>query len=69
MPGCSTPVEHCDLHHITRWTHDNGPTDLSNGVPLCPPCHRHLHNNHLAVRRDPDLTVTIIDSRSHRHPR
>ena len=34
FPGCTAPLEHCDIHHIVPWQ-DGGPTSLSNLVALC----------------------------------
>ncbi|MDO5534667.1 MAG: DUF222 domain-containing protein, partial [Propionibacteriaceae bacterium] len=38
FPGCQTPNEQCDAHHIIPWW-DGGTTSLSNLVLLCP--HHH----------------------------
>lgn len=40
---CGAPVSHCDVHHITFWSH-NGRTDIDNGVLLCSRCHHQLHD-------------------------
>ena len=42
-PGCSTPARWCELHHLTWWDRDGGPTDLDNLVMLCGPHHRLVH--------------------------
>jgi hypothetical protein len=34
FPGCTTPMWHCDVHHISPWQL-GGPTDLGNVVALC----------------------------------
>jgi hypothetical protein len=34
FPGCSAPLEHCDIHHVTPWQ-EGGATTLSNLVALC----------------------------------
>ena len=34
FPGCTTPMRHCDLHHIRPWQ-DGGPTNRDNIVALC----------------------------------
>jgi hypothetical protein len=34
FPGCTTPMRHCDLHHIRPWQH-GGPTNRDNIVALC----------------------------------
>ena len=34
FPGCTMPMWHCDVHHITPWQL-GGPTNLGNVVALC----------------------------------
>lgn len=34
FPGCTTPMRHCDLHHVKPWQ-DGGPTNRDNIVALC----------------------------------
>jgi hypothetical protein len=34
FPGCTTPMRHCDVHHVTPWQL-GGPTDRDNTVALC----------------------------------
>jgi hypothetical protein len=43
--GCGLDVAYTQAHHILWWKRDNGPTDLSNGVVLCPPCHTRVHED------------------------
>ncbi|MCU1416515.1 MAG: hypothetical protein JWP32_689 [Schumannella sp.] len=38
-PGCAQPPGWCEVAHLTSWL-DGGPTDLANGVLLCPFHHR-----------------------------
>ena len=40
FPGCDTPPEYCERHHIISWA-DGGPTDLDNLTLLC----RYHHHN------------------------
>ena len=40
FPGCDTPPEWCERHHITAWI-DGGDTDLDNLTLLCK--YHHLH--------------------------
>ncbi|MEJ7585475.1 MAG: HNH endonuclease signature motif containing protein, partial [Acidimicrobiales bacterium] len=35
VPGCPTPPDWCDVHHIRFWTKHHGPTDLTNLVMVC----------------------------------
>jgi len=34
FPGCTTPMRHCDVHHVTPWQL-GGPTSRDNTVALC----------------------------------
>jgi hypothetical protein len=34
FPGCTTPIRHCDLHHVRPWQ-EGGPTNRDNTVALC----------------------------------
>lgn len=34
FPGCTVPMRHCDVHHVTPWQL-GGPTNLDNTVALC----------------------------------
>jgi hypothetical protein len=34
FPGCTTPIRHCDLHHVRPWQ-EGGPTNRDNIVALC----------------------------------
>lgn len=53
-PGCTQPARRARGHHIEYWTHD-GPTDLANGLLLCPYHHRLVHEGrHYLERPDDD---------------
>jgi hypothetical protein len=41
-PNCGAPPAWCDAHHAIPWSR-GGPTDVNNGVLLCPAHHRLLH--------------------------
>lgn len=43
FPGCTAPPAWTDAHHVFFWKAHDGPTDVANGVLLCPPHHRLLH--------------------------
>jgi hypothetical protein len=58
FPGCTAPIFHCDLHHITPWQ-DDGPTQPDNLVALCR-VHHSLIEPIPAQRRD-DGTLEIAD--------
>lgn len=49
-PGCTAPVGWCDAHHIVPWS-EGGPTDISNGILLCPFHHHEVHRGMLEVVR------------------
>jgi hypothetical protein len=38
FPGCTMPMWHCDVHHVTPWQL-GGPTTMGNVVALCHPHH------------------------------
>lgn len=44
FPGCDRRV--ADIHHITWWEH-GGPTDVANGLLLCPRHHTLVHDGFL----------------------
>lgn len=50
--GCGMRASACDAHHIIWWD-DNGPTDITNLVLLCPKCHKKVHKHSYEVVRDP----------------
>jgi hypothetical protein len=49
-PGCDQPHSWCHADHLTSWT-TRGPTDQSNGAPLCPR-HNSLKEQGFTVGRD-----------------
>jgi hypothetical protein len=49
---CGLDVPYTQAHHIDWWERDTGPTDLDNGVLLCPPCHTRVHNDGWRIRID-----------------
>jgi hypothetical protein len=44
VPGCSTPSQWCDAHHIEHWAH-GGKTNLENLALLCRRHHTMIHND------------------------
>ncbi|WP_420620241.1 DUF222 domain-containing protein [Candidatus Poriferisocius sp.] len=50
--GCGMRASACDAHHIIWWD-DDGPTDITNLVLLCPKCHKKVHKHGYAVIMDP----------------
>jgi hypothetical protein len=49
--GCGMRASACDAHHIIWWD-NNGPTDITNLVLLCPKCHRKVHKHGYTVIKD-----------------
>ena len=49
--GCGMRASACDTHHIIWWD-DDGPTDITNLVLLCPKCHKEVHKQRYAVIKD-----------------
>ena len=49
--GCGMRASACDAHHIIWWD-NNGPTDITNLVLLCPKCHRKVHKQGYSVIKD-----------------
>jgi hypothetical protein len=47
-PGCDRPHAWCQVHHVRHWT-DGGKTALSNGVLMCLPHHRLVHEERFCV--------------------
>ena len=44
-PGCHSPAAWADGHHVREYEKDHGPTNIDNGVLLCPHHHRMLHHS------------------------
>ena len=44
-PGCHSPSAWADGHHVLEFGADHGPTNIDNGVLLCPHHHRMLHHS------------------------
>jgi len=57
VPGCSTPVGWCQIHHILWWSH-GGPTDLDNLTTVCSRHHHMIHEDHWHISRSTDGSVT-----------
>jgi Domain of unknown function (DUF222) len=63
IPGCRTPFDHCQPHHIHWWRH-GGTTDLANLLPLCVKHHHRAHEGGWLLHLQPDtrvLSVTLPD--------
>jgi len=51
--GCGMRASACDAHHIIWWD-DDGPTDITNLVLLCPKCHKKVHKQGYQVATSPN---------------
>ncbi len=65
---CDVVFEHCTIHHVV-WFDNNGPTDITNLIPLC---HRHHHLAHeggwqLELLADRTLRVTLPNGETRVH--
>ena len=49
IPGCKVPAYRCEGHHVLSWF-DGGPTDVGNGVLLCPFHHDEVEKGPWHVR-------------------
>jgi len=57
---CGLDVAYTEAHHIDWWKRDSGPSDLINGVLLCPPCHTRMHEDGWSIRIDDRQGVWFI---------
>jgi hypothetical protein len=53
-PGCHRPPAFGEVHHVSWWVRDHGPTAVWNGILLCWHHHDLVHQRDLTVRRTPD---------------
>ena len=53
FPGCDAPLAWTQIHHLDEAA-DQGPTDLANGIALCPIDHAKLHTGNWHIEPDPD---------------
>jgi hypothetical protein len=63
-PGCHAPPDACDAHHLNEVVKDKGNTDTDVMGLFCEAHHRHIHLNDLIVKRNPDMSITIIERRT-----
>jgi hypothetical protein len=64
-PNCGAPPAWCDAHHAIPWSR-GGPTDVSNGVLLCPAHHHLLHNSDFTLVMRHGIPHLIPPPRLHR---
>ena len=53
-PGCHRPPAFCEVHHVSWWIRDDGPTAVWKGILLCWHHHDLVHQRGLRIRRTPD---------------
>lgn len=64
--GCTHPPSFTEAHHI-RWWSQGGPTDLDNGVLLCPFHHHRIHDDHWTITIQNGVPWFIPPSHIDRH--
>ncbi len=65
FPGCDRHARWCEIHHITWWDRDNGPTSLNNAALLCSYHHHQVHQHNLTIdRHTPTATTTGTGTRT-----
>lgn len=60
--GCTVPSTWCEAHHRTPWSR-GGPTDLANGMLLCPFHHQRIHDDSYLVKELPNGDVRFARRR------
>ncbi len=63
FPGCERPPDWCDAHHGRDPWCRGGPTDIADGVLICPFHHRLLHQGEWALRFADDGVPEFIPPR------
>ena len=64
--GCTHPPSFTEAHHITWWS-QGGPTNLDNGVLLCPFHHHRIHDDHWTITIQNGIPWFIPPSHIDRH--
>ncbi|SMQ75093.1 HNH endonuclease [Plantibacter sp. VKM Ac-1784] len=64
--GCTHPPSFTEAHHI-RWWSQGGPTNLNNGVLLCPFHHHRIHDDHWTITIQNGVPWFIPPSHIDRH--
>jgi Domain of unknown function (DUF222) len=63
-PGCRKRAASCHAHHVIFYT-DDGPTDIDNGVLLCPAHHHALHHGAFQIRMINGMPWTRSSTHAH----
>ncbi|HNJ97253.1 MAG TPA: DUF222 domain-containing protein [Ilumatobacteraceae bacterium] len=56
---CDTPFDRCQIHHV-QWWDDDGPTDITNLIPLCWRHHHLAHEGGWKFYLHKDRTLTAV---------
>lgn len=56
---CDTPFDRCQIHHVQGWD-DDGPTDITNLIPLCWRHHHLAHEGGWKFYLHKDRTLTAV---------
>ncbi|MBD8516470.1 HNH endonuclease signature motif containing protein [Plantibacter sp. CFBP 8804] len=64
--GCTHPPSFTEAHHITWWS-QGGPTNLDNGILLCPFHHHRIHDDHWTITIQNGIPWFIPPSHIDRH--
>ncbi|AZH84468.1 HNH endonuclease [Plantibacter sp. PA-3-X8] len=64
--GCTHPPSFTEAHHI-RWWSQGGPTNLDNGILLCPFHHHRIHDDHWTITIQNGIPWFIPPSHIDRH--
>jgi len=63
FPGCERPPDWCDAHHGREPWCRGGPTDIADGVLICPFHHRLIHQGEWSLRFADDGVPEYIPPR------
>ena len=55
---CTVPFSRCEIHHVTHWSGQGGPTDEANLAPVCPREHHLLHEGGWTLELTPERIST-----------
>lgn len=59
VPGCTVPVELCEIHHIQWWSR-GGPTSVANGMCVCKTHHMDIHAGLITALPNHGLPMVIL---------
>lgn len=62
---CDTPFDRCQIHHVQYWD-DDGPTDITNLIPLCWRHHHLAHEGGWKFSLHADRSLTVVQPNGER---